>query len=199
MILHGAGPRGFSRPFEQICAGLAEQGYLAMFVEYYSQTGTVRAGQRDAMREYFPVWISEIRAGIANLRARPDVAPQKIGLLGYSLGAFLALTTGATAGKQIAAVVEYYGGLPSRLQAAVGQMPPTLILHGDADQLVPVSQAMQLGKLLKESHRPYEMHIYPDAAHAFNFQIPGWYDQASGDDAWKRTLAFLSKYLKGRQ
>src|SRR5581483_11004061 len=49
-----------------------------------------------------------------------------------SLGAYLSLSTGATDPGKIAAIVDYYGGLPPRLHSMASNLPPTLILPGDA-------------------------------------------------------------------
>jgi len=76
-------------------------------------------------------------------------------------------------------------------------MPPTLILHGDKDALVNVSQAHSLDELLTAEKRPHEMHIYEGANHAFNFpELPFWYNAEDAQDAWNRTLKFLAANLK---
>ncbi len=198
IILHGSGPRiRAHNPMEDMCEELASAGYYAEYIEYYSQTDDVTPGQRAKMREYFPVWMGEIRAGIDALDSDRRIDPRRIGMMGFSLGAFLSLATGATDPGKIAAIVEYYGGLPAALEPMAANLPPTLILHGDADQLVPVAQARELDKLLTETGRPHEIHIYPGANHAFNFHIPVWYNASDAQDAWARTLAFFARYLGG--
>jgi carboxymethylenebutenolidase len=198
MILHGASRRGTGyAEFEQICTDLAAQGYFAEFIEYYSQTPAVQGNQPAQMQKYFPVWLAEIRDGVAALRSNSDVDSTRVGLLGYSLGAFLALSSGALAPDKYAAIVEYYGGLPPPLREQVRKMPPVLILHGDADTIVPVAIARQLDDVLTSASRPHEMRLYPRAQHAFNFPgAIGWYNAADAADSWKLTLDFFAKYLK---
>ena len=199
VLLHGATPvKGRNnQPMERICTDLAAQGYYTDYVEYYSQTPAVGPGQPAKFREYFPVWLAEIKAGIDALGKNPDVDPHRIGMMGFSLGAFLSLSTGALESDQIAAIVEYYGGLPRRLRDQAKSMPPTLILHGDSDSLVPVTQAHELDALLTKENRPHEMHIYPGANHAFNFPgLPTWYNPEDAKDAWDRSLKFLGANLK---
>ena len=41
------------------------------------------------------------------------------------------------------------------------------------------------------------MKKYADANHAFNFRVPGFYNQPDADDAWQVTLKFLAQYLRG--
>ena len=70
---------------------------------------------------------------------------------------------------KIAAIVEYYGGLPPTLQYGAKTMPPTLILHGDKDVLVPVAMAHELDEMLTKEKRPHEMKLYEGTNHGFNF------------------------------
>jgi acetyl esterase/lipase len=54
---------------------------------------------------------------------------------------------------------------------ASGDDPPTLIIHGDADKLVPIQQAEVLVKKLKDAGVEAKLVTKPGAAH-------GWPDQA---------------------
>ena len=47
--------------------------------------------------------------------------------------------------------------------------PPTLIIHGDADSLVPIQQAQLVMDKLEEHKSPHELVVRPGAAH-------GWKD-----------------------
>ncbi len=199
VMLHGASPRrdAGNDEFEEMCGQLADLGYYTEFIEYFSQTEAVGPGQPSAMRKYFPVWLAEIHSGIEALDKNPAVDPHRIAMLGFSLGAFLSLSAGALDPGQIAAIVEYYGGLPPALSGGAKTMPPTLILHGDKDVLVNVSEAHSLDDLLTAANQPHEMHIYEGANHAFNFpQLPFWYNAEDAQDAWNRTLKFLAANLK---
>jgi dipeptidyl aminopeptidase/acylaminoacyl peptidase len=63
------------------------------------------------------------------------------------------------------------------------QDPPTLIVHGDADKLVPIQQAQLLMDKLKEAKVPCELVTKPGAAHGWaNFQpdiksFGDWFDK----------------------
>ncbi|HZI46666.1 MAG TPA: prolyl oligopeptidase family serine peptidase, partial [Pyrinomonadaceae bacterium] len=65
---------------------------------------------------------------------------------------------------------------------------PVLILHGEADDTVPVSEAHYIAQLAEKKNVPYELQIYPGAGHGFTPEIMA--------DASQRTLNFLRKYLK---
>ena len=198
ILLHGASPKkGLGdRAFEKMCTDLAAQGYYTEFIEYYSQTDAVGVGRPKEMMQDFPIWLAEIKSGLDNLDKNPAVDPHRVAMMGFSLGAYLSLSTGAMDPTQVAAIVEYYGGLPPRLRPMAKTMPPTLILHGDKDSIVPVREAHELDQLLTESSRPHEMKIYEGANHAFNFEgLPFWYRADYGQDAWDRSLKFLAANL----
>jgi dipeptidyl aminopeptidase/acylaminoacyl peptidase len=46
-------------------------------------------------------------------------------------------------------------------------MPPTLILHGDADRLVPLQQSQRLIEKLKAEKIPCELKIIPGKGHGW--------------------------------
>jgi carboxymethylenebutenolidase len=198
VLLHGAAPKkGFGDPgFEKMCTDLAAQGYYTEFIEYYSQTDAVGPDRPKEMMQDFPIWLAEIKSGLDDLDKNPAVDPHRVAMMGFSLGAYLSLSTGALDPSQVAAIVEYYGGLPPRLHPMAKTMPPTLILHGDKDSIVPVREAQELDQLLTENNRPHEMKIYEGANHAFNFEgLPFWYRADYGQDAWDRSLKFLAANL----
>jgi acetyl esterase/lipase len=54
------------------------------------------------------------------------------------------------------------------------KMPPTLIFHGDADQLVPYSQSVELNKKFQETGNVIEVVTVPGGSHGFARQKPEW-------------------------
>ena len=194
ILLHGLSlPGGGNETFEQICTDLAAQGYFAEFIEFYSQTGQ---GTRTTDNRYYPIWLAEIRSGLDALDSNPGVDPKRVAMMGFSLGAFLSLTTGARNPGKLAAIVDYYGALPAPFHSGVRNLPPTLIIHGAKDKLVPVARAYALDLAMTDAAVAHEIHIYPDAQHGFNFpEMQAWYNPADAHDAWNRTVAFLAKYL----
>lgn len=163
---------------------LAGQGYSVFLVHYFDRTGTVWA-DRDTTQKNFPVWMGTIGDAITFATQHASVDANRIGLLGFSLGAYLALSV-ASLEPRVKAVVDFFGGVPPELHGFM-RMPPVLILHGEQDRIVPVSEAIQLQQLLQRSGTPYEMKLYPDAGHGFNGLQ--WLD------AGQRTAQFLRKYL----
>ena len=51
--------------------------------------------------------------------------------------------------------------------------PPVLIVHGDADGLVPLEQSLILQRRLEAAGVTHELHVVANADHAFNGSTPG--------------------------
>ncbi len=181
--------------FEAMCTDLARHGFFAEFIEYLD--GGDNTDPAIDPYENFRNWTGAIHAGIDALGHNPEVDSNRIALMGFSQGAYLAVGTAAMYPHQVAAVVEYYGGMIPTLRDQAATMPPTLILHGEADTVIPVSEAHELDELLAKAGRPHEMHIYAGMDHGFNFHgRGGHYDPKASDDAWHRAIDFLARTLK---
>jgi carboxymethylenebutenolidase len=70
-------------------------------------------------------------------------------------------------------------------------------LYAERDSFVTPDSVRDLERRLKELGKSAEMHIYPDADHAFfNDQRPEVYNPEAAGDAWRRTLNFFAEHLK---
>jgi carboxymethylenebutenolidase len=187
LVLHGAGGMTIGGPmFRESARLLARRGYVAHVVHYFDLTRTEIAGL-PAMRANFPSWLRAIADGITSASKQPNVDPKRVGLLGYSLGAYLSLSLAAF-DPRVSAVVEYFGGLPPEIARELKSLPAVLILHGAADKIVPVSEANELERLLAEKNLDFEKKVYPGQGHGFLGD--------EGQDATNRTIAFLEKHLR---
>lgn len=72
--------------------------------------------------------------------ARHGLDDSKLALVGFSQGTMMALHVGLRRAKAPAVIVGYSGALVAadRLAAEVTHRPPVLLVHGDADPMVPV-------------------------------------------------------------
>ena len=182
--LHGSA--GGHATMAEPAALLAGQGFAVYVVHYFDRTGTIGVADKQTAVRNFPVWGKTVWDSISHVASRPEVDAQRIGLLGFSLGAYLALSVSAV-DSRVKAVVDFFGGMPREMKLFIRRLCPTLILHGESDATVPVAEAYHLQQLLEKKAIPYEMQIYPDAGHGFSGET--W------QDAKARTLAFLQRYL----
>jgi carboxymethylenebutenolidase len=186
--LHGSA--GGHATMSDPAAMLAGQGFAVYVLHYFDRTGTTGVADKQTAIRHFPVWGKTVWDAISHVVRIPQVDPERIGLLGFSLGAYLALSV-ASVDTRVKAVVDFFGGFPKEMKFFMRRLCPTLILHGDADPTVPVEEAHHLQQMLEKRNVPYEMQIYPGIGHSFGGEI--W------DDARQRTLAFLQKYLTNNE
>jgi len=71
--------------------------------------------------------------------------------------------------------------------------PPFLIIHGDADPVVPVKQAYLLRDALTSADVPVELIIMPQAGHGL--EPVGGLPESSGENTFRVALRFLGQYL----
>ncbi len=117
----------------------------------------------------------------------PSVDPESVGLIGFSLGGYLAIAV-ASHDRRMKCVVEFFGGAPEKFLPSICHLPPTLILHGEDDRVVPVHHANRLRQLCEEKQFPFEIEIYPGAGHSFVGALM--------QTAMERALVFLDRQLK---
>ena len=187
VVLHGSGGMDLGGPeFREFARELARRGYVAHVVHYFDQTGTSKA-DRTTITRLFSIWMITIQDALTSISRQENVDPGRIGVLGFSLGSYLGLSV-ACHDPRVSAVVEYFGGLPDPFTWNLKKFPPTLILHGDADPVVPVDEAHKLKRLFEKKKFPFEIRIYPGQGHRFE----GDHDK----DAYARSLNFLDKHVK---
>ena len=73
-------------------------------------------------------------------------------------------------------------------------LPPTLVVHGDEDEVVPVQYAIALRKLKRREKLPIEVKIY-EVPHMF-LKDDGTFDIWALSDAQRRMTEHLCKHLK---
>jgi carboxymethylenebutenolidase len=137
----------------------------------------------------------DLYAAAVWLKSRPD-STGRLGVTGFCFGGGISNQLAVRMGADLAAAVPYYGGAPPiadvpKIKAAV------LVLHGGEDKrLVDGWPAYEAA--LKAAGVTYEGHIFPGAVHGFNNDAtPQRYNKAAADQAWKRTVEWFNKYVRG--
>lgn len=162
LVLHGRdGLTGGSPRYRLLARQTAGQGFAAFLVHYF---GGARPTREASDVPQFLGWVERVREAITYATSQPCVDARRIGLVGISLGGYLALAVAAR-DPRVKAVVECCGGLPDPVARELKRMPPVLILHGVDDAVVPVEEAKRLAALLKEKGLPFEQFLYPGEGH----------------------------------
>jgi len=190
LLLHGA--NGFDSQisgYDAYASDLAQHGIDAYLLYYYSDADQENMfGGNDVFVKRYAAW-TRLISDVAGDVLKGKDSNGKVGLVGFSNGGTLA---GGTAARdpRITAAVVYYGTSPFPMDVPVKRFPPLLILHGDADTIIPVEQGRHLADFAKTLGGQTELVIYPNERHGF-----GARQSANATDALDRTISFLSREL----
>jgi carboxymethylenebutenolidase len=183
VALHGSG--GLYSGYQQFPQMLADRGFAVFLPHFFEATGTAWASP-NMIREQFPAWMVAVSDALDFAQDQAQSDAQRVGIVGFSLGAYLGLSIGSQQSR-VKAVVDFFGGLPDHFAEQVRHLPPVLILHGDRDTVVPVAEAHKIEALYQQRQAPYEIKIFKNAAHGFS--------GLEMLDAGQRTYFFLKKHL----
>ena len=188
ILLHGSGGIHLVNPslVNRYAEVLAERGIVTFVVHYFDGTGNFTASDSVEAANYFH-WVRELHDAVTWVLARPDVRPNQLGLLGHSLGAWLAVGA-AAADPRIARIVLLGSGLEPFLKDSIKRMPPVMMFHGDKDDVVPKLDADRLAIFLRSHRWPVQYRIYPGEGHQFG--------DSAATDMLNRAVQFLAPDLR---
>ena len=176
IVLHGSG--GTVNGTDGVAQRLARGGLVAFAFCYFGCLETPLTLEN--------IEISTVSEAIAYLRDRPDTAGEKVGIVGFSRGAELALIIGVldeSAGPVVSIMTSpwvygspdsagtapawVYQGKPLPFVAIpVEEIEgPVLLLHGQEDHLWPVSFAYVVAERLAAHDHEYALVVYPHRGH----------------------------------
>lgn len=177
---------------------LADQGYVALAIDLYrGKFGTTPDEAHELMRGVPSDRANrDLLAASSFLRSQKTVDPAKVGSIGWCMGGGYALDL-AIADPKLKAAVINYGHLASD-QATLQKINAAILgIFGGQDKGIPPADVKKFEADLKALGKPVDIHIFPDAGHAFeNPNNKQGYRADDAKQAWELTTAFLAKYLK---
>jgi dienelactone hydrolase len=214
LFLHGIdGDEKHETIYFMLARRLAEKGYVVFFVRYFDCFAdrekefkffrdnvkdhlTGKGGnERKRVEAAFDDCLTTVSDAVRYVCAQPGVDKNRVGLVGFSLGAFLALSAATQEDMKVAAVVDLFGGLPEAMYERAKALPPVQIIHGDKDETVPVEMARGLERLLRKNEAAPKLQVYEGVGHMFD-NGKGEIKLDAAGDAEQRATAFLEKHLK---
>ncbi|MBS0469944.1 MAG: alpha/beta fold hydrolase [Proteobacteria bacterium] len=100
--------------------------------------------------------------------ARLELPPERLALVGFSQGTMMSLHVGLKRAVKPAAIVGYSGMLAGALEALPSDAPPILLVHGDADQMIPVQAMLAAAQSLGEAGAAVQWHIAGGVGHGID-------------------------------
>ncbi|NQU59924.1 MAG: prolyl oligopeptidase family serine peptidase [Rhodospirillales bacterium] len=102
--------------------------------------------------------------------AETGLAEDKLALIGFSQGTMMALHVGLRRAKALAGILGYSGMLvgPELLADSIQSRPPVLLVHGDADDVLPVEALGQAVAGLQAAGVFVKHHTCPGLGHGLD-------------------------------
>jgi carboxymethylenebutenolidase len=182
---------------EHVADRFADEGFVALAPDLYHGQKAGSADQAGKMMMAMRIDEAErdLAGAIDYLAAQPEVAPQKVGTIGFCMGGALSLFA-ASKNPEVGACVVFYGGHPAVKPDLPALQAPVLGIYAGKDTFVSPAVVKKLDEDLTRLGKRHEFHTYPGADHAFfNDTRPEVYDPAAAADAWSRTIAFFRREL----
>ncbi|MGB0661866.1 MAG: alpha/beta hydrolase [Mangrovicoccus sp.] len=111
--------------------------------------------------------VEDLNAWIDTVLEEEGVSPENFVLLGFSQGTMMSLHVAPRRAEPFAAVVGFSGRLldPETLSDEVVSRPPVLLIHGDADDVVPPQSLPEAGNALTAAGFDVFAHIMKGTGH----------------------------------
>ncbi len=190
--------RGLNPYIEDVARRLGTENFVAFAPDGLTSVGGY-PGDDEKGGQLFqkvdrPKMTEDLLAAALWLKARADCTG-KIGVVGFCFGGAIANTLAVRMGADLAAAVPFYGGQPPAADAAKIKAP--LLLHYASLDTRLTAGWPAYEEALKANHVTYTGYVYEGANHGFHNDTTPRYDEAAAKLAWKRTLDFFNKYLRG--
>jgi dienelactone hydrolase len=154
------------------------------------------------VRENVKVWRGRAEAGLKQLKAQPNVDPDKLAAIGYCFGGSTALQLAAS-GADLKAVATFHAALPRLTEDEAKKIKAkVLICHGADDFFIKPEDVKAFKEVLDKAGVKYDFVSYEGAVHSFT--VPGAdkhmikgmaYNKHADEDSWKRMLALFKETL----
>lgn len=198
---------GVHEHIQDMCRRLAKAGYLAVAPELYARHGDAsKLASVDAIRPLVEK-VNDAEAmsdldACAAWAAKNGGDAGRLAITGFCWGGRMTWLYAAH-NPRLKAAVAWYGrleGEPSALHPrqpldlALDMKAPVLGLYGGADAGIPVASVERMRSALAAAGKTVEMHVYPDAPHAFNADYRPSYRKDAAEDGWRRMLDWFRRH-----
>jgi dipeptidyl aminopeptidase/acylaminoacyl peptidase len=198
---------------------IVQSGYVMLMVDHRGSNGYGVAFRDLPKGDWGFAQLKDIETAAAWLRARPQVDPARVGMMGYSMGGYMTLLSVGARPTLFRAAVDVFGlgeiyGDPlhdsknyiwhiggtelekpeeykkrSPITYASQIEAPLLIIGSDGDPIEPVTKTYNMIQALDKYHKKYEAYVYTNELHGLKML-----DHQL--DSYQRVVAFLDRYLK---
>jgi carboxymethylenebutenolidase len=188
LLLYGRGGLSFyGAGFAQLARKLADTGFVVLTPHYFDASDSPDSPEVTDIR--FETWRKALGDALIFTARLPDIDPKRIGVVGVSLGGFLAGVE-AVQDDRIAALVSESAGVSTWFPPHPMRMPPLLIVHSREDKTVPMSDAEHLAEIARSFRVEPEFALYDGRQHVLTGD--------SARSAEDRIVDFFTRALQQR-
>lgn len=192
LLLHGWW--GLTPFFRRVADRLAEAGFVVVAPDLFDgETAAAVADAERLLAEVDPNRLAhQVRSGLHHLRSLSVTGVGPCGVVGFGMGASMALWLSAREADGVAATVAFYGTQDIDLRGAGGAY---LGHYAEQDDYVSDDDlALFESSLHLDGHEP-SVHRYPGTRQWFFEDDRDEHDPDAADLAWARTIAFLDRHV----
>ncbi len=198
---------GVHEHIKDLCRRLAKNGYLAVAPYLYAREGDVAnlTAIEDIRKVVSRVPDAQV---LGDLDATVEWAAKdggdtgRLAATGFCWGGRIIWLYAAHT-RQLKAGAAWYGKLAgpttelqpkSPVDIAQDLKVPVIGFYGGRDTGIPLETVEQMRKALAAANRTDQIHVYPEAQHAFNADYRPGYDPEAAKDAWSKMLKFFKEH-----
>ncbi|MBJ7529534.1 MAG: dienelactone hydrolase family protein [Nocardioides sp.] len=210
---------GLRRQTRDMADRIASWGYVVLVPHVFYRDGSAADLEpegdlrEDGAREaFFASGVMDRIAALTPDRSGPDAdawvatllehaGDGPIGVIGYCMGARLALRTAGQFPGTVGAVGGFHGGglvtdEPDSPHLAVAASTAEFVLgHADQDASMPLEAVETLERTLQEAGRPHLNEVYAGAAHGYSMADTSMYDEQAAERHTSELRALLERTI----
>jgi carboxymethylenebutenolidase len=176
---------------------LAGEGFIVLAVDLF---GGASATTPEQARQQMLRVVENPQPANENMRqayefVHSTAGAPRVGSLGWCFGGGWSLNTAMLLPEEIDATVIYYGQVTDDEEKLRPIGSPILGLFGGHDKGITVESVQNFEMALERLRKNFDIHIYPDADHAFANPTGTAYNATAAEDAWQKTVEFLNLHL----
>ncbi len=186
---------GLNLDIKTVCDRLGQAGYVALAPDFYDGRIATTINEADKLSDALDqAKVNKLLgAAVDQLLDHPACQGTQIGVIGFSLGAYLTSWLIDNKPKQLKSIMFFYGlgaGNPAKTEASY------LGHFAESDPYESATERDEFEAMLKENGRSVTFHVYPNTEHwFFEPSCPDAYNPTAAKLAWERTLRFLAETL----
>ena len=187
---------GLDAHIRDIADRFAREGFVALAPDLYrgsfaTEPDEARKLVMNMNREQA---VKDLLGAVRHLQGMSEVAPKKVGCIGFCMGGSLTLAL-AAATPDVAGAAPFYAGMqPGRDQIARIEAE-LFCAFGADDEGIPMENVRKFEENLRETGRNAVVQVYDGAPHSFFNDTRPSYRPAAAEDAWARSLELFRRVL----